>query len=312
MFYIYKYVWYNIHTLYIYVRMTYGLYIYTHVSIDLYDIYCISIIYGLASMLSFLGDLIFVHPGDSWDMCWSQLQGPAACYRNFGHPPMFFFELRKMNYWLFGGTWFGSFGSLFFVFPQAQDPPKITSSPHELARTGTTWWGTTAGADPPLWPIPSPGVPFHSPRGWKVGLAQPFLFSMGFWWTLMNQSPQVGLWSSCGDEQRCLWGAWRVHLIRAQHLPRQDKMQLRTGDGLKIRTVWKRLISMMIKGFDGWNLHFPHENGHELGRWHPAFSASHRWWFARTTSDPMCEITACAADPKGLLCLRQAGQHPEA
>jgi len=46
-------------------------------------------------------------------------------------------------------------------------------------------------------------------------------------------------------------GAWRVHLIRAQHLPRQDKMQL------------------------------------------------------RTTSDPMCEITACAADPKGLLCLRQ-------
>ena len=48
-----------------------------------------------------------------------------------------------------------------------------------------------------------------------------------------------------------LKGAWRVHLIRAQHLPRQDKMQL------------------------------------------------------RTTSDPMCEITACAEDGKGLLCLRQ-------
>ncbi|CAK8985996.1 unnamed protein product [Durusdinium trenchii] len=48
-----------------------------------------------------------------------------------------------------------------------------------------------------------------------------------------------------------LKGAWRVHLIRAQHLPRQDKMQL------------------------------------------------------RTTSDPMCEITACAEDEHGLLCLRQ-------
>ena len=196
---------------------------------------------------------------------------------------MFFFELRKMNYWLFGGTWwFGSF------FSQPQDPAKITSSPHQLAshsfvgwmswmhcfycfnpcRTGTTWWGTTAGADPPHWPIPSPGVPFHSPRGWKVGLAQPFLIH----WFLMNQSPQVGLWSSCGPQQRCpLWGAWRVHLIRAQHLPRQDKMQLRTGDGLKIRTVWKRLISMILKGFDGWNLHFPRENGHQLGPWPSIF-----------------------------------------
>ncbi|CAJ1395575.1 unnamed protein product [Effrenium voratum] len=48
-----------------------------------------------------------------------------------------------------------------------------------------------------------------------------------------------------------LLGAWRVQLKRAQHLPRQDKMQL------------------------------------------------------RTTSDPMCEITACAEDPNGLLCLRQ-------
>lgn len=27
---------------------------------------------------------------------------------------------------------------------------------------------------------------------------------------------------------------------------------------------------------------------------------------ARTTSDPMCEITACAEDENGLLCLRQA------
>ncbi|CAE7878941.1 HCc2 [Symbiodinium microadriaticum] len=48
-----------------------------------------------------------------------------------------------------------------------------------------------------------------------------------------------------------LIGSWRVHLKRAQHLPRQDKMQL------------------------------------------------------RTTSDPMCEITACAETATGLLCHRQ-------
>jgi len=41
--------------MYTYVYDVWIIYIYI-VSIDLYDIYCIFIIYGLASMLSFLGD----------------------------------------------------------------------------------------------------------------------------------------------------------------------------------------------------------------------------------------------------------------